>query len=59
MSPRRRQLVLHALFDIRGAFPVDMGQLLGYSNAERLKLFTTIAKTFDGAQATDLLPPPG
>ena len=55
MDPIRRQLVLRALFEIRGAFPEKMETLLDMSTPELLALWTQIEKAMQDAQIT--LPP--
>jgi hypothetical protein len=52
---RRRQLVLRALFEIRGAFPENTGELLDMTDSELLELYVTIEKAVQSAQET--LPP--
>jgi hypothetical protein len=55
MNARRRQLVLRALFEVRGAFPENTGELLDMTDAELLELYVTIEKAVQSAQET--LPP--
>jgi hypothetical protein len=51
----RRQLVLRALFEIRGAFPEDMQKLLDMNSVELEALFAQIEKALQDASVT--LPP--
>jgi hypothetical protein len=55
MNARLRQLVLRALFEIRGAFPENTGELLDMTDSELLELYVTIEKAVQSAQET--LPP--
>lgn len=51
MNPHRRQLVLKALYEIRGLLAgVD---LLHLSDDELLKIYMTIGDTFDEANSTE------
>lgn len=58
MKPRRRQLILKALFEIRGALAgVSAEELIRAGDDELLALLLSIEKSLDGAQETEPAPP--
>lgn len=59
MSPRRRQLLLKALFEIRGTLAgISSEKLLRASDEELDAMMTSIEKSLQSAQTTNPLPPP-
>lgn len=58
MKPQRRQLVLKALFEIRGALAGKSAEeLLRAGDDELLALLLAIEKALDEVQTTDPAPP--